>query len=198
MLNNYYSSKQDAIVFITNAPERVITSTINILKHPENIKNNLKEISTSVKSQYPNPNYLLQMKDIMRTFIASGINIDEGVAIEDLNVSGMLKNHKLARAISDVGFGSIRRQLEYKAIRYDTRLIIADRWYPSSKLCSSCDWKNESLTLKDRSWRCQSCKTFHDREINAAINLERLASDTALPVASYSVTSNTKKGVIPS
>ncbi len=123
---------------------------------------------------------------------------NQAVAIEDLNVSGMLKNHKLARAISDVGFGSIRRQLEYKAIRYDTRLIIADRWYPSSKLCSSCDWKNESLTLKDRSWRCQSCKTFHDREINAAINLERLASDTALPVASYSVTSNTKKGVIPS
>ena len=118
---------------------------------------------------------------------------NQAVVIEDLNVSGMLKNKKLARAISDVGFGSIRRQLEYKAMRYDTHLIIADRWYPSSKLCSSCDWKNKSLTLKDRSWRCQSCKTFHDREINAALNLKRLAPDTALPVASYSVTKTLEK-----
>jgi putative transposase len=118
---------------------------------------------------------------------------NQAVVIEDLNVSGMLKNKKLARAISDVGFGSIRRQLEYKAIRYDTHLIIADRWYPSSKLCSSCDWKNELLTLKDRSWHCQSCKTFHDRDINAALNLKRLAPDTALPVASYSVTKTLEK-----
>ena len=112
--------------------------------------------------------------------------------IEDLHVAGMLKNEKLARSLSDIGFGSIRRQLEYKAKRYDTELLIADRWYPSSKRCSSCDWKNDSLTLKDRDWRCNNCDVFHDRDINAALNLKRLATETALPVASYSVTSSSK------
>lgn len=117
---------------------------------------------------------------------------NQTIVIEDLNVAGMLKNEKLARSISDVGFGEIRRQLEYKAIRYDTRIISANRFYPSSKLCSICDWKNESLTLKDREWTCQSCGTVHDRDKNAAINLKRLATETALPVASQSVTNDTE------
>ena len=103
----------------------------------------------------------------------------------------MLKNKKLSRAINDIGFGSIRRQLEYKALRYDANIIVADRWYPSSKLCSQCDWKNNSLTLKDRTWFCKNCGIFHDRDINAAMNLKRLATPTALPVASYLVTNST-------
>jgi len=113
---------------------------------------------------------------------------NQAVVIEDLNVSGMLKNEKLARSISDIGFGTIRRQLEYKALRYDTKLIIADRWYPSSKLCSQCNYKNDSLTLKDREWNCRECGAIHDRDSNAAINLKRLATETALPVARYPVT----------
>src|SRR5439155_16047690 len=79
---------------------------------------------------------------------------NQAIVIEDLHVAGMLKNEKLARSISDVGFGAIRRQLEYKSLRYENQLIVANRWYPSSKLCSHCDWKNESLLLKDRQWRC--------------------------------------------
>jgi transposase, IS605 OrfB family, central region len=71
---------------------------------------------------------------------------NQAVVIEDVNVKGMLANEKLARAISDVGFGMLRSQLEYKAKRYGTRLVIADRWYPSSRLCSICGWKNEALT----------------------------------------------------
>lgn len=109
---------------------------------------------------------------------------NQTIVIEDLHVAGMLKNEKLSRALSDVGFGNIRRQLEYKALRYDNQLIIADRWYPSSKLCSSCHCKNELLTLKERSWRCKNCDALHDRDVNAAINLKRLATETALPVAS--------------
>src|SRR5262249_11135853 len=92
--------------------------------------------------------------------------------------------------------GEVRRQLEYKSIRYKTNLIIANRFYPSSKLCSICDWKNESLTLKDREWTCKSCDTSHDREINAAKNLKRLATRNALPVASQSVTKDTEVGII--
>lgn len=78
-----------------------------------------------------------------------------------------LANDKLARAISDVGFGMFRSQIEYKAKRYGTRLIIADRWYPSSRLCSACGEKNEALTLKDREWTCPACGTHHDRDHNA-------------------------------
>jgi IS605 OrfB family transposase len=116
---------------------------------------------------------------------------NQTIVIEDLHVAGMVKNEKLSRALNDVGFGNIRRQLEYKALRYDTKLIIADRWYPSSKLCSSCYWKNDALTLQERSWCCKNCNTLHDRDVNAAINLKRLATETALPVASHSVMNDT-------
>jgi putative transposase len=116
---------------------------------------------------------------------------NQAVVMEDLHVRGMLANDRLARAISDVGFGMFRSQMEYKAKRYSGRLIIADRWYPSSRLCSVCDWKNDTLTLKDRQWTCPECGTHHDRDLNAALNLKRLATVTALPVASPSGNSGT-------
>jgi putative transposase len=122
---------------------------------------------------------------------------NQAVVIEDLNVQGMLANDRLARAIADVGFGMLRSQLEYKAKRYGTRLIVADRWYPSSRLCSVCDWKNEALTLKDREWTCPQCGSHHDRDLNAAINLKRLATATALPVASPSGNGGAVSGMIP-
>jgi putative transposase len=113
---------------------------------------------------------------------------NQTIVIEDLNVKGMLANEKLARSISDVGFGEIRRQLDYKKIRYGTDLKIADRWYPSSRLCSACGWKNDHLTLQDREWPCLVCGLLHDRDTNAALNLKWLATKTALPVASSLVT----------
>jgi putative transposase len=72
----------------------------------------------------------------------------------------MLANERLARVISDVGFGVFCSQLEYKAKRYGTHLIITDRWYPSSRLCSG-GWKNEALTLRDREWVCAECGAHH-------------------------------------
>lgn len=122
---------------------------------------------------------------------------NQTVVIEDLNVKGMLANDKLARAISDVGFGEFRRQLEYKAKRYGAKLILADRWYPSSKLCSCCGWRYEALTLNEREWTCHACDKVHDRDLNAAINLKRLATGTALPVASRPVTEDTAAGIVP-
>jgi putative transposase len=99
------------------------------------------------------------------------------IVIEDLNVAGMLKNHRLAQAISDVGFYEFRRQLEYKAAWYGSRVIVAPRWYPSSKMCSACGWIDEYLTLADRVFHCQNpgCGLVIDRDLNAAINLEKLA-----------------------
>ena len=94
------------------------------------------------------------------------------VVLEDLNVKGMLKNHKLARCIVDVGFGEFRRQLAYKMEQRGGELIVANRWYPSSKLCRFCHNKNEELTLSDRKWVCPHCgRQIADRDLNAALNL---------------------------
>ena len=93
------------------------------------------------------------------------------VCIEDLNVSGMLKNHKLALSISDLGFGEFRRQLEYKSKLYNNNLIVVDRWFPSSKLCSNCGQVKEELSLSEREYVCD-CGKVIDRDLNAAINLK--------------------------
>lgn len=97
------------------------------------------------------------------------------IVIEDLNVAGMIRNRKLSRSIADMGFYEFRRQLEYKAALKSKRIIVADRWFASSKLCSICAMKNHELTLSQREWRCQHCGTMHHRDINAAQNLEKLA-----------------------
>ena len=110
--------------------------------------------------------------DMLHKFTTS-LTRHQTVVIEDLNVRGMLVNRKLSRAIADVGFFEFRRQLIYKAKMSDTSVVIADRWYPSSKLCSKCDLKNDSLLLSERMWTCPSCSTTHDRELNAAVNLAR-------------------------
>ncbi len=83
----------------------------------------------------------------------------------------MLKNHSLAKAISDVGWGAFVRQLEYKAKWYGRTLVKIDRWYPSSKTCSACGHILEELTLDIREWICPNCGTCHDRDINAAQNV---------------------------
>ena len=93
------------------------------------------------------------------------------IVIEDLNVSGLLKNGKLAQAIADMGFYEFRRQLEYKCQLYGSKLILADRFYPSSKSCSNCGWYNPDLKLSDRWFFCVSCSSFLDRDWNASINL---------------------------
>ena len=93
------------------------------------------------------------------------------IAIEDLNVKGMLKNTRLAKAISNMGFGEFKRQLVYKVKLKGNQLIVVDRWFASSKTCSCCHSKNDELTLSQREWVCPNCNTQHDRDINAAINL---------------------------
>jgi len=95
------------------------------------------------------------------------------VVIENLNVRGMLANRCLSRAVSDVGFFELRRQLTYKAKLAGATIIVADRWFPSSKLCSACGFRNPSLALHERNLTCPSCGIEHDRDINAACNLAR-------------------------
>jgi putative transposase len=95
------------------------------------------------------------------------------ITIEDLNTAGMLQNRKLARHVSDAAFGELRRQLEYKTGWYRTGLVVADRWYPSSKTCSRCGTVTADLTLADRVYECDSCGLVLDRDVNAAVNLAR-------------------------
>jgi putative transposase len=97
------------------------------------------------------------------------------IGIEDLNVSGMMANHKLAKAIADMGFYEFRRQLEYKCQLYDSELVVIDRWFPSSKTCSNCGTKKEALTLAERVFHCDHCDLEIDRDLNASINLEKEA-----------------------
>ncbi len=100
------------------------------------------------------------------------------IAIEDLNVKGMLKNRYMARAIADMGFHEFRRQLLYKAQMRDNHIEIVDRWFPSSKRCSTCGKINGGLTLSDRIFRCSDCGLEIDRDLNAAINLFSTVSST--------------------
>ena len=97
------------------------------------------------------------------------------IGIEDLNVRGMVQNRRLSRAVSDMGFFEFRRQLEYKAAQRGGMIVVADRWYPSSKTCSTCSHKLETLPLAAREWVCPECGSLHDRDVNAAINLKNLA-----------------------
>jgi putative transposase len=99
--------------------------------------------------------------------------------IENLNVRGMLQNHRLAQAIGDVGFYEFKRQLLYKARWYGSRVILADQWEPSSKRCSTCGWIDADLTLANRTFRCEHCGLVLDRDLNAAINLAQLAESSS-------------------
>jgi putative transposase len=94
------------------------------------------------------------------------------IGIEDLNVSGMMGNHKLARSIADMSFFEFRRQLEYKAASNGVKIVVADRWFPSSKTCHVCGAKAEDLPLTTREWTCGCCHTDLKRDINAAVNLK--------------------------
>ncbi|KAB8320436.1 IS200/IS605 family element transposase accessory protein TnpB [Tolypothrix campylonemoides VB511288] len=95
------------------------------------------------------------------------------IVVEDLNVSGMLKNDKLAQAIADCGFYEFRRQLEYKCKKFGSQLIVASQWYPSSKRCNCCGHKKDKLSLSERIFDCESCGSSIDRDLNAAINLSQ-------------------------
>jgi putative transposase len=105
------------------------------------------------------------------------------IVIEDLNVAGMSRRKPgagrggrgLNRAIADAAPAELRRQLGYKTIWYGSRLVVADRWYPSSKTCSTCGAVKTKLALAERTWTCHGCGAVHDRDLNAAINLARLS-----------------------
>ena len=106
----------------------------------------------------------------------------EVIVIEDLNVKGMMGNRHLARAIADLGWYEFRRQLEYKVARFGGRLVVAGRFFPSSKTCSGCGHRLGELPLGVRAWDCPACGARHDRDINAAVNLANYSAVSSIAV----------------
>ena len=167
----------------------LVLSNSKVFDNPKALKSNLKRLkqyqrSLSRKQKGSNNRRKQQIKLARLHYKISCIrnnaihnattyivkNFDK-IIIEDLNVSGMNKNRKLSKALIDVSFGEIRRQLEYKSNWLGKELIIANRFFPSSKLCSSCGNKKETLKLSERTYICENCGLEIDRDLNAAINL---------------------------
>lgn len=101
------------------------------------------------------------------------------IVIEHLNLEAMIKNHKIAQALGDVGMGEFRRQLSYKAPWYGSKVVVADVFFPSSKRCSQCRSVKIELTLRERVFTCAACGFSCDRDLNAALNLATLGNQTA-------------------
>jgi len=112
-------------------------------------------------------------RDTLQKFTTKIISENQAIYVEGLNVAGMVKNHNLARHIADAAFGEIFRELEYKAAWYGRTYLELDRFFPSSKLCSSCGHLLEELPLSVREWDCPACGVHHDRDINAATNIKK-------------------------
>ena len=123
-----------------------------------------------------------QRKDFLHKTSSKLISDNQTICIEDLNIKGMLSNHKLALSISDCGWSMFVDMLEYKAEWYGKNVLKIGRFQPSSKLCSCCGNINKELTLKDREWTCSKCNTLLDRDVNASINIKNFALKNHLSV----------------
>jgi len=116
-----------------------------------------------------------QRKDFLHKLTTKLVSENQAIAIETLNVTGMMKNHCLAQAIGDVSWSEFFRQLEYKCEWYGKTLLRIGRFEPSSKICSVCGSINHDLKLSDREWTCINCGSLHDRDVNASINIKKFA-----------------------
>lgn len=135
-------------------------------KRRERRKRRLAKLHAKVKQQ---------RQDFQHKLTTRLVRENQALAVEDLNVAGMVKNRKLSRAISDAGWSSFKTMLEAKCDKYGRHITIVDRWYPSSQLCSECGKSGGRKELDVREWQCLYCGTIHDRDINAAVNLNRWA-----------------------
>lgn len=114
-----------------------------------------------------------QRKDTLHKFTTCAVRESQAIAVEDLNVKGMVKNHHLAKAVSDASMSEMIRQLEYKCAWYGRGFVKVGRFYPSSKTCSKCGYVYSNLTLAEREWTCPECGKKHNRDLNAAVNIAR-------------------------
>ena len=141
-----------------------------IYKRPLDVCSNIQDTKRKIKLLYRKLSSI-RLNHIHQTTSYLVKQLPKGIVIEDLNVKGMMKNKHLAKHVQNAMFYEFRRQLEYKCSQYGIQLVIADRFYPSSKTCSRCGCIKSNLKLKDRIYKCDSCGLEKDRDLNAAENL---------------------------
>lgn len=182
--------KTDRVVGIDlGLKDFVITSDGKKYKNHRYLKQYEKELATEQKhlsrKQHGSNSYEKQRRKVARIYEKISncradrqhkISLDlvrnyDVICLEDLNIKGMVKNHRLAKAINDASWGQFVSMLTYKAELNDKQIVKIDRWYPSSKTCHNCGWVNEGLKLSDRQWVCPHCGEMIDRDVNAAKNI---------------------------
>lgn len=141
-----------------------------IYKRPLDLCSNIQKTKHKIKLIYRKLHFI-RLNHIHQTTSYLVKQLPKGIVIEDLNVKGMMKNKHLAKHVQNAMFYEFRRQLEYKRLRYGVQLVVADRFYPSSKTCSHCGCIKSDLKLKDRIYKCDFCSLEKDRDLNAAENL---------------------------
>ena len=156
------------------------------VKHQRNLKRKQQKLSKKKKGSQNRKKAKLAVakvhskiarcrEDFLHKLSRKIVNENQVIAVENLNIKGMVKNHNLAKAISDVGWGMFCTMLKYKAESEGRQYIEIDRWFPSSKTCHVCLNRVDNLTLDVRAWTCKHCGTHHDRDVNAAINIRNEA-----------------------
>lgn len=155
---HFYKNKERHIKFLSKCLSRKQKGSKN--RNKARIK--LAKVHEKIVNQ--RNNYLHQITSML-------VNENQVICIEDLNVNGMLQNHKLAKSVQELSLYEFRRQLEYKCRFYGRQLIVIDRFYPSSKTCHYCGYINKNLKLNDREWLCPECNQIIDRDYNAALNI---------------------------
>lgn len=176
---------------IVTSDGEIIENQANLRKHLKKLRKAQKSLSRKVKGS--DRWYKAKAKVARLYYKISSLRNDHlhkvttalvhtygFIGIEDLNVKGMVQNHNLALSLSDAALGELRRQFEYKTEWAGVTLQKVDRWFPSSKLCYTCGYKNDNLTLTDRKWVCPGCGELVDRDFNAALNIR----DEAIRLAS--------------
>jgi putative transposase len=184
-----YEKSNSKVGIDTGIKELAILSDGTIYENIKTLKNNLKKLkfeqrqlskkvkgSSSRNKQRKNLAIVHEKitnvrKDYLHKVSTEIVKNHDVICVEDLAVKNIMKNHKLAQAMSDVSLGSFYSMLEYKANWNDKTIIKIDRFFPSSKMCSNCGWINQDLTLNIREWTCTSCGEKHDRDFNAAKNI---------------------------
>lgn len=196
-----YSNTKNEVIGIDLGIKNLATcSDGTIHENPKALKKNLKRLKRKQKQlsrkKKESKNYgkakqkLAKLhyhisnirKDCLHKITSKIIDENQVIVLEDLKVSNMMKNHCLAQAISDVGLYEFRRQIIYKAEWNNRKVIFADTFYPSSKTCSRCGWKNSDLKLADRLFECKVCDIKIDRDLNASLNLKQIYTGSSLGI----------------